>query len=259
MTAQSASRPLIMVVNDDGITAPGLRYLVSCVAADAQVIVVAPDGPQSGKASSITVEQPLHITRQEPFEGAEMYAVSGTPVDCVKLGINTVMPRRPDLLLSGINHGSNSACNLIYSGTMGAVMEGSQLGIPSIGFSLLHHSMSADFSGCGSIVRSVVANVLAEGLPADVCLNVNIPARCTPLGIKVARGGKGHWTDEYVRYEDPHGRPFYWLSGKFVNDEPDNPDTDNYWLARQYATVVPVRPDQSYLPAIEPLRSRFEK
>lgn len=258
MQQTNTSRPFIMIVNDDGIQAPGIRALIGFVTADADVIVVAPDSPQSGKASSITVDGPLHITPMPDFEGARMYAVSGTPVDCVKLGIHTIVPRRPDILLSGINHGSNSASNLIYSGTMGAVMEGAQLGIPSVGFSLLHHAIDADFSQCGAVVKRVVDDVLRNGLPKDVCLNVNIPAQCTPEGIKVVRGGRGHWTDEYTRYEDPHGHPFYWLSGSFIDEEPDNPETDNYWLNRRYATIVPVRPDQSYIPAIETLRHRYE-
>lgn len=258
MTPLTSHRPLIFVTNDDGFQAPGLRYLINCVASDANVIAVAPDTPQSGKSSAITVDGPLHITPRDITDSLKIYSVSGTPVDCVKLGIHTLLPRRPDLLISGINHGSNSACNLIYSGTMGAVIEGAMLGIPSIGYSLLDHSIGADFSYCVEIIKHINARVLACGMPADVCLNVNIPANGRPDGIKVVRGARGHWSDEYTRYTDPHGHDFYWLSGSFINDEPNNKDTDNYWLDRNYATAVPVRPDQSYVTAIESIRKILE-
>lgn len=239
------SRPLIFITNDDGVDSPGIRYLIETVADMGTVIVVAPDAPRSGQASAISVNTPLSVTRKPDIAGAEVYSINGTPVDCVKLGMHAVVPRRPDIILSGINHGSNSGNSVIYSGTMGAVIEGCMIGIPAIGYSLLHHSWAADFSQCGDIVRHITSQVLGTGLPPEICLNVNIPARCTPEGIKVVRAAKGHWTEEYVEYTTPHGSPFYWLTGKFVNSEPDSPDTDEYWLQRRYATVVPVRPDQS--------------
>lgn len=251
--------PLILISNDDGIDAPGLRSLVHTVSGMGHVIVVAPGTAQSGKASAITVDEPLRIHRHDDFEGAEMYSVNGTPVDCIKLSLNAIVPRKPDLVLSGINHGSNSGNSLIYSGTMGAVMEACMGGINAIGFSLLHHSWQADFSQCGMVIRPITERVLREGLPDGVCLNVNIPARCTPLGIKVTESSRGHWTEEYKRYEDPHGRPFYLLTGRYIDDDPNNDATDNYWLDRQYATVVPVLPDQTYTPAIPELRKCFEK
>lgn len=256
----TAEKPLILLTNDDGLNAPGLRYLIECVSNmdSPEIIVVAPSGPRSGQASAITVDSPLRVTRTEDYLGAQMWSCTGTPVDCVKLAMNAVVPRRPDLLLSGINHGSNSGINVLYSGTMGAVMEGCLLGIPSVGFSLLHHSWSADFSKCGSIVNHVSRIVLSKGLPAGVCLNVNIPARCTPKGLKVARGSMGHWTDEYARYVDPHGKPYYWLTGKYVDDNPDDPTTDNYWLDRQYATIVPIRPDQTANADITTIAASFD-
>lgn len=249
------SRPIILISNDDGIEAPGLRYLIECVADMGRVIVAAPDGPRSGQASAITCDNPLRISQCPDFHGAQMWSVSGTPVDCVKLALNTVLTERPTLMVSGINHGSNSGNSVIYSGTMGAVIEGCMAGIPSVGFSLLHHSWKADFSQCGDIVRKVCSKVLERGLPEDICLNVNIPARCTPKGIKVTRASMGHWTEEYSRYEDPHGRPYYWLTGSYVDNDPDDPTTDNYWLDRQYATVVPVKPDQTSLKAIDEVKS----
>lgn len=258
MDSSDASRPLIFITNDDSISASGLRYLIDSVMSMGDIVVMAPDSPQSGKSSAITVDAPIRIFAHADRGSARMYSASGTPVDCVKLGNHTLLHRKPDLLLSGINHGSNSACNLLYSGTMGAVIEGALLGIPSIGFSLLDHSPEADFSYCGNLITNVVGKVIANGLPSQICLNINIPAHCKPHGIKVTRGAMGYWTDEYTAVIAPDGKTEYRLSGRFVNEEPDNPDTDNYWLDRGYATIVPVHPDQSYIPAISPLKDLFE-
>lgn len=251
-------QPLILISNDDGINAPGLRYLIENAVQFGHVIVSAPDSAQSGKASAITVEEPLRIHRHYDYCGAEMYSINGTPVDCIKLGLHAIVPHFPDLMLSGINHGSNSGDSIIYSGTMGAVMEACMAGINAIGFSLLHHSWAADFSGCGETACTIIRQVLQHGLPDKVCLNVNIPARCTPKGIKVAEASRGHWTEQYRDYTDPHGRKFFMLTGKYIDDDPDDTSTDNYWLERQYASVVPVRPDQTYTPAISPLRTMLE-
>lgn len=237
--------PVIFVTNDDSISAKGLRSLIEALSPLGRIIAIAPAEPRSGQSAAITVGRPLHITRHPDYLGAEMYAVSGTPVDCVKLGLHAIVREKPQLLVAGINHGSNSGNSEIYSGTMGAVMEGCTVGIPSVGFSLLHHSLEADFTECTPIVRDICSKVLAQGLPADICLNVNIPALCKPEGVKVTRAARGHWTEEYADYTDPSGHPFYWLTGRFVNAEPNNPDTDEYWLARQWATVVPVDIDRS--------------
>lgn len=239
------NRPLILVSNDDGYDAKGLRYLIDILVNFGDVVAVAPDGPRSGQSSAITVEQPLWLKRRADFAGAKIYSVSGTPVDCVKLAMHAVVDRKPDLLVAGINHGSNSGNSVIYSGTMGAVMEGCMIGIPSIGFSLLHHSLEADFSETNATVERVTKYVLANGLPNGICLNVNIPALCRPQGIKVTRAARGYWTEEYADYTTPSGKPFYWLTGKFHNDEPYNAATDEYWLKRQWSTVVPVKVDQS--------------
>lgn len=159
--------------------------------------------------------------------------------------MHAVLDRRPDLVLSGINHGSNAAVNNIYSGTMGAAMEGCVLGIPSIGYSLLSHAADADFGLLDPFIEEITSRVIEGGLPDGICLNVNFPAHCTPLGMKVVRAARGYWTEEYADYATPHGTPFYWLTGKFHNEEPDNPETDEYWLARQYGSIVPIRPDQT--------------
>lgn len=251
-------RPLIMISNDDGVDAKGLRYLVECVSGLGDVIVVAPDGPRSGQSSAITVDAPLRVRQHPDYQGARIYSVTGTPVDCIKLGMHAVVPRRPDILLAGINHGSNAGNSVIYSGTMGAVMEGCMIGIPSVGYSLLHHSIEADFSECGRFVDIITRSVLDQGLPEGVCLNVNIPALCKPKGMKTVRAAHGYWTEEYADYTDPHGHPYYWLTGRFVNTEPDSQDTDEFWLASEYVSVVPVRPDQTADNVIDELKARFD-
>lgn len=240
-----SNRPLILVSNDDSVAAPGLRHLIDCVRHLGEIIAVAPAEPHSGMSSAITVDAPLRVTLVEDYNGVPVYSVSGTPVDCVKLGLHAVVPRRPDIMLSGVNHGSNSGNSVIYSGTMGAAMEASMAGIASVGFSLLHHSLKADFSQTTPFISDITARVLSAGLPEGVCLNVNFPAQCAIEGMKVVRAARGYWTEEFKEYTDPHGRPFYWLTGHFHNLEPDDPETDEYWLERRWATVVPVRADQS--------------
>jgi len=244
--------PTILICNDDGVDAPGLRFLIGAVGRLGHVVAVAPSGPRSGQSSAITVNTPIRITRRNDFNGAEVYAVDGTPADCVKLAMHTVLSgRRPDVMLSGINHGSNAGNCVIYSGTMGAVFEACMIGIPAIGFSLLHHSWQADFSQCGPYVTRITESVLAHGLPDGICLNVNIPACCVPEGMKVVGSGKGYWTEEYVDYKDPQGNPFYLLSGRYIETAPENRNTDTYWLKRGYVTVVPVRPDPTAGDAIK--------
>lgn len=239
------TRKLILITNDDGVLAPGLAELVKIAVNHGDVVVAAPAMPQSAKSSALTVDAPLQIEERPSIAGAKVYSVNGTPVDCVKLALHALLDRHPDLLLSGINHGSNAAVNNIYSGTMGAAMEGCIVGVPSVGFSLLSHSHDADFSETLGIVNSVIGRVLSQGLPQGICLNINFPANCTPEGLKCVRAAGGYWTEEYADYARPSGRPFYWLTGKYHNSEPDNPDTDEYWLARGWATVVPIRPDQT--------------
>lgn len=250
-------RPLILITNDDSVDAPGIHHLADCVKDMGDVIIAAPAEPHSGQSSALTVGSPLRIRELPGREGVRVFTVTGTPVDCVKLALHAIVPRKPDILLSGINHGSNSGTAITYSGTMGAVLEACMEDIPAVGFSLLHHSMKADFSLSTGFVRSISANVLEHGLPAGICLNVNIPAKVTPEGVRVCRAAKGHWSEEYRRYLDPQGNPFYWLTGRFVNTEPDSTDTDEYWLSRRYISVVPVTPDQSHIPSIKSLSHRM--
>lgn len=232
-------KKLILISNDDSVNAPGIHFLVDCVKGLGDVWVVAPDEPKSGQSSSLTFNSPLRIIRHEGYEGARMFSVSGTPVDCVKLAMNSIVPRRPDLVLAGVNHGSNAGNSVIYSGTMGAVFEGCMAGIPSVGYSLLSHSMDADFSECRPYIEAITSEVLAGGLPEGVCLNVNFPAKVKIEGLKVVRAARSHWTEEYQEYLDPHGQPFYWLTGRQVNEEEGDSGTDLYWLPRNYATCVP--------------------
>lgn len=251
-------RPLILITNDDSVDAPGIHHLADCVKDMGDVIIVAPAEPHSGQSSALTVGAPLRIRELPGREGVRVFTVTGTPVDCVKLALHAIVPRKPDMLLSGINHGSNSGTAITYSGTMGAVLEACMEGIPAVGFSLMHHSMKADFTLSTDFVRSISANVLEQGLPEGICLNVNIPAKVTPEGVRVCRAAKGHWSEEYKRYLDPSGNPFYWLTGRFVNTEPESTDTDEYWLNRRYISVVPVTPDQSYTPAIKEISRRLD-
>lgn len=249
------TRPLILITNDDGIYASGIEHLIRIAATLGDVVVAAPATAQSGKSSALTVNAPLEIAEHPSIDGAKVYSITGTPVDCVKLAIHALLDRKPDLLLSGINHGSNAAVNNIYSGTMGAAMEGCIIGIPSIGYSLLNHSPNADFTPLTPFITEITKSVLTNGLPEGVCLNVNFPKGCVPEGVKVVRAARGRWTEEYADYASPHGKPFYWLTGKFHNEEPDNPETDEYWLARNYGTIVPIRPDQTAADQIDPIKS----
>ncbi len=238
-------RPLILVTNDDGITAPGLRNLIKVMNELGEVVVVAPDGPQSGMGHAITINGILRCDEVKIEEGPQKeYSCSGTPVDCVKLAVNVVLDRKPDMVVSGINHGSNSSINVIYSGTMSAAVEGSLEGIPSIGFSLNDFSWEADFSPAHKHIKSIAARVLKEGLPHGTCLNVNIPIANGKeySGVKICRQAKANWEEEFDSRKDPRHRNYYWLTGKFVNYDEGN-DTDEWALANNYISVVPVNSD----------------
>lgn len=240
-------RPLILVSNDDGYHARGVHELTRMLQEFADVVAVCPAGPQSGKSMAITVNEALRLTpvkayaEEEP--NVEWYHVNGTPTDCVKIAMHTVLAgRRPDLVCTGINHGSNAAINVVYSGTMGAAFEGCAFGIPSCGFSLCDHAYGADFNPMMPYIKQVVEKMLEAGLPEGVCLNMNAPIG-ELKGLKLTRSCKGHWSDEYAKYKDPAGREFYMLTGRFINDEPYVEDTDDAWLAKGYATLVPVMLD----------------
>ncbi len=238
------SKPLILVVNDDGVTAPGIKALVEAVQHLGEVVVVAPDSPQSGMGHAITINKPLRLTPVNIFDGIKAFKCSGTPVDCVKLGVDKVLHRKPDLCVSGINHGSNSSINIIYSGTMSAAVEASLEGIPSVGFSLCDYSNEADFIPSIHYAKLIVEQLLKYGIPKHSLLNVNIPKLSLKeiKGMKIGRQALAKWEEEYVERIDPFGKPYYWLTGKFVNYDQGH-DTDEFALANGYVSVVPVQHD----------------
>ena len=239
-------KPLILVANDDSYQAPGVHVLIDRLVKFGDVVAVCPEHPQSGQSMALTVNSPLRITPLPDYNGARMYHVSGTPGDGVKLAMHHILDRRPDLVVAGINHGSNSAINVLYSGTMGAAMEGAAFGIPAIGFSLTDHSMQADFTPCIRAIDILVAAALEHGMPDDIALNVNVPdIDHTPSEMRLCTPCHGHWNDEYKEYTDPYGRKFYWLTGKFENLEPDNELTDEWALDHGMISVVPVSIDRS--------------
>ncbi len=245
------TRPLILISNDDGITAPGILHLVSIARRIGRVVVVAPNSPQSGKGHAITIGDPLRLDRSTLFQDeapdeVEAYECSGTPADCVKLAKHHVLRgRRPDLVLSGINHGSNSSISVLYSGTMSAAIEAAIEGLPAIGFSLGEYGHDADFSHTTPIVEEVIRLALERGLPPGVALNVNLPKRRAGepiLGLKVCRQANAKWQEEFEEREDPYRRRYYWMSGQFINFD-DGADTDEWALANNYASVVPCQFD----------------
>jgi 5'-nucleotidase len=239
-----ANRPTILVTNDDGYFAPGLRVLIEVMRELGDVVAVAPDQPMSGTGHAITVRHPLRLHLIEESEGYREYSCNGTPVDCVKLGEQVVIKSKPDLMVAGINHGSNASINIIYSGTMASVLESAIGGIPSIGFSLMDYSQHADFSACKKYIRVIAEKVLENGLPDGVCLNVNIPKANSHeiKGMKVCRQARSRWLEEFDTRRDPHNREYYWLTGIFEKLE-DSEDTDQWALENNYVSVVPVHYD----------------
>lgn len=238
------NKPLILVTNDDGITAPGIKSLVAVAKKFGKVVVVAPDSPQSGMGHAITLTKPLRLHPSDMFEGVDSYECSGTPVDCVKIAVDKVLDKRPDLCISGINHGSNSSINVIYSGTMSAAVEAALEGIPSIGFSLCDFAYDADFSVAQHAAEKIIDQVLRNGLADQSLLNVNIPKISMDelKGIRICRQAMAKWEEEFDERKDPHGRHYYWLTGKFVNNDRGD-DTDEWALANNYISVVPVQYD----------------
>lgn len=249
-------RPLILVTNDDGVTSKGILSLVEAVLPFGDVVVVAPDKPQSGMGHAVTINDLLRLYKIDyalPVMAA--YSCSGTPVDCVKLAISNVMHRKPDLVVSGINHGSNSSINVIYSGTMSAAMEGAVESIPAIGFSLLDSSSDANFDASMQVARILVKNALDKGMPEGVCLNVNIPKGPFSAmgGIRICRQAKAFWEDNFDLRKDPSGNEYYWLTGEFKLMD-DGEDTDEVALANNFVSVVPVHYDLTAYHAINQLK-----
>lgn len=237
--------PLILVTNDDGIKAGGLVALVKVLKEFGDVVVAAPNQSYSGMSHAITVKHPLYAKLVKEKKGLQLYKINGTPVDCVKLAINQLLDRKPDLVVSGINHGANSSISLHYSGTMGAAREGALSQIPSVGFSLLNYSYEADFSKAAEIVHEVIRIMLSKPIPIGSYLNVNIPDGKELKGLKVTRQANGRWVEEFIERKDPRGRNYYWLTGHFKNLEPEATDTDEYALSHGYASLVPCQLDST--------------
>lgn len=237
---------LILVTNDDGYDSKGLAAAVEVARAFGRVVVVAPETTQSGMSQAITMYNPLYLRCVSRQEGLEVYAFSGTPVDCVKMAFDYLLrDQRVDLVVSGINHGSNSAVNVLYSGTMGAAIEGSFYDCPSVGLSLDDHSEDADFEAAVVYGKRIVRSVLEKKVELPLCLNVNVPVgKPGELhGIRLCRQNRGFWREEFYRHEDPRSRAYFWLTGDFVNGEPGAEDTDEWALAHGYVSVVPVQVD----------------
>ena len=253
------NRPLILVTNDDGIEARGLRELTEVAMEFGQVVVISSHLPMSGMSHAITIKVPLRVTLLEEKEGFMKYITTGTPVDGVKLAFHNLLGQRPDLLLSGINHGSNSSSSILYSGTMAAAMEGAINHIPSIGFSLLDFNPDADFGPSKNIARELVSMVLEKGLPDGICLNVNIPSVPEEelRGVRMCSQANGYWKEEFQRRIDPNGREYYWLTGFFQNREPEGGGhgTDEWALERNFVSVVPVNTDMTSYAALERLKA----
>jgi 5'-nucleotidase len=249
-------KPLILVTNDDGIVAPGIRALVEVAAELGEIVIVAPDAPQSGKGHAITIHDPLRLNKVQVFPGIEAYECSGTPVDCVKLAKHVVLKGRTiDLCVSGINHGSNASINIIYSGTLSAAMEASLENIPSIGFSLLDFSFEADFEPAKVWIKKIMQYALNNSFPHGNLLNVNIPK--LPLdqikGFRMSRQAEARWIENFVEGRDPSGQPYYWLSGEFINQDHAE-DTDVWALENGYISVVPSMHDLTNYKALEAMR-----
>jgi 5'-nucleotidase len=243
-TKKVKDKPIILITNDDGLTAPGIRNLAEAVKDLGRVVVVAPDKPQSGMGHAITIGFPLRMQQLHIMDGIETWQTSGTPVDCVKLAVDKVLHRKPDICLSGINHGANHSINVIYSGTMSAAIEASIESIPSIGFSLLNYSMEADFSAAKKYARIIVEKILSKKQDKHLCLNVNIPKVDESLikGIKICRQAYAKYVEDFDERKDPAGKNYYWLTGEFKNFDKGK-DTDVWALENNYVSVVPVQFD----------------
>src|SRR5210317_1517751 len=242
-----SKKPLILVTNDDGISAPGIRTLISAMNEIGDVIVVAPDSPQSAMGHAITINSTLHCNEIKIDNGPqEEYSCSGTPADCVKLGINEILDRKPDICVSGINHGSNSSINVIYSGTMSAAVEASIEGISSLGLSLLDYSWNADFNPIKKFLIEITKKALNEGIPKGNALNVNFPKlkENEIKGIKICRQANAYWVEKFDKRSNPQGKEYYWLTGEFINEDKGE-DSDEWALENGYISIVPVKFDMT--------------
>ena len=253
-------RPLILISNDDGYEAKGINELVDMVRDMGDVLVCAPDGARSGMSCAFTATLPLTLTLRKKEPGVEVWSCSGTPTDCVKMALAELCPRKPDLVLGGINHGDNGSVNTHYSGTMGVVLEGCMKYIPSVAYSLCDHNANADFVPLRPYVRQMTQWVLKNGLQEGVCLNVNFPLLedGTFQGVRVCRMAKGTWGSEVTKCHHPRGYDYWWMVGHYQNDEPEAEDTDNWALSHGYVAITPTRIDVTAYEAMETLKKLEE-
>lgn len=246
---------MILISNDDGFSAKGINVLAETLAGLGEIVVMAPDGPRSGASGAITSELPVRYNKVREAEGLTVYKCTGTPVDCVKLATFELLPRCPDLVIGGINHGDNSAVNVHYSGTMGVVIEGCLKGIPAIGFSLCDHDADADFRPMQPYVRKITEQVLANGLPKGTCLNVNVPKAQELKGVRICRQTDASWGSEWARGQHPKGGEYFWLTGKFTNNEPEAEEADRWALEHDYVAITPIQIDMTAYALINELKN----
>lgn len=254
-------KPLILVSNDDGITSKGILTLINVMKSIGDVVVVAPDGPQSGMGHAITVGETLRLEENFIFEGVKAYECSGTPADCVKIARHFVLKdhREPDIIVSGINHGSNTSISVLYSGTMSAAIEGAIEGTPAIGFSLCDFAHDADFSHTEEYIRKITLQVLEKGLRKGVALNVNFPKKQVEKikGIRICRQANAKWVEEFDQRFDPNGRRYFWMAGNFVNFDKGE-DNDEWAIANNYISIVPCQFDLTAHSAISILNEEWD-
>ncbi|MDR2651558.1 MAG: 5'/3'-nucleotidase SurE [Prevotellaceae bacterium] len=258
MNYKSEKRLRIFVTNDDGINAKGISALIEMVKPYGEVYVLAPMSVNSGMSQAVTISTPIRLKKISETENIKIYACTGTPTDCVKLAFSHILPNKEaDILVSGINHGSNSSASVLYSGTLAATTEGIMYHTPSIGFSLCDYTPNADFSACISLGRKIIDKVLNENFGIDSYLNVNFPklSESEIKGIKICRQAKGVWREEFEKRTDPQGNDYYWLTGDYVNEEPNAVDTDETWLAKGYVTIVPQTLDMTNYAELDKMKT----
>lgn len=253
-------RPLLLVSNDDGYRAKGINSLVEMLSDLADIIVCAPEDARSGYSCAFSATTPLRLCLREKREGVEVWSCNGTPVDCVKMALAEIVPRKPDMVIGGINHGDNGSVNTHYSGTMGVTLEGCMKYIPSVAFSLCDHREDADFEPLRPLIRQITERVLAEGLPMGVCLNVNFPliqedAQTSYKGVRVCRMAHGTWGNEVTKCHHPRGYDYWWMVGSYQNDEPEAEDTDNWALTHGYVAITPTQIDVTAYQAMDLVKS----
>ena len=253
-------KPLILVTNDDGIDSKGIRLLVSIMSKFGEVVVVAPDSPQSGMGHAITVGDKLRLIKSDLFEEIEAYKCSGTPADCVKIAKHHILKNKKiDLITSGINHGSNSSISVLYSGTMSAAIEGAIENTPSIGFSLCDFDPNAHLNHSKIYIKKIVENALSNGIPDSIALNVNIPAISSEeiRGIKICRQANAIWEETFDKRHDPYGREYFWMVGNFVNHDKGK-NNDEWAIKNNYVSIVPCKFDLSSKKGIDFLQNKWE-